>query len=188
MVRTRYRDTDPAELYNQIRNGNSAAEEMFCKELSKRTLGGVLKKLGNRSDSEDLVQELSMEMLLAARNDRVRDPALFWQYCWSSAKTKVKNVYERRSRVEGLGNRTHKVNPSQLEDVIEESSLEFAHKLIADLPDRDRQIMKRFYIDEDPADVIKNDLNLTESQWRNLKSKCLIRMKGIGLQGASQAA
>jgi len=52
--------------------------------------------------------------------------------------------------------------------------------ILRSLPDRDREILTRFYLDEQTQEQICEDMNLTETQFRLLKSRAKARFGELG--------
>ena len=53
-------------------------------------------------------------------------------------------------------------------------------ELLGSLPDRDREVLVRFYMLEQPQDVICRDMGLSETQYRLLKSRAKARLTEMG--------
>lgn len=58
--------------------------------------------------------------------------------------------------------------------------MELALSTLALLTDREREILKRFYLDEQPQEQICKEMGLTETQFRLLKSRAKARFGELG--------
>jgi DNA-directed RNA polymerase specialized sigma24 family protein len=78
-------------------------------------------------------------------------------------------------------------NPELL--AIEKQRLVLARVAIACLPKRDREILTRFYIEEQSKEQICSEMNLTETQFRLVKSrtKAMLASRTCSLRGDSPA-
>ena len=70
--------------------------------------------------------------------------------------------------------------------VIEQESQDVALRMLGGLPKRDREVLVRFYLQEQTADEICRDLNLTETQFRLIKSRAKARYGELGRRRFSQ--
>ncbi len=61
-----------------------------------------------------------------------------------------------------------------------QQQMELAMSTLAMLRDREREILRRFYLEEQPQDQICRDMGLTETQFRLLKSRAKARFAEIG--------
>ena len=61
--------------------------------------------------------------------------------------------------------------PDPETNVIVRQQQEIMLRLLGSLPKRDRDVLIRFYLHEQPAEQIQRELNLTETQFRLIKSR-----------------
>jgi len=64
--------------------------------------------------------------------------------------------------------------------------VEFMTSILSSLTDRDREILTRFYLDEQTQEQICEDMNLTETQFRLLKSRAKARFGELGKRKLQQ--
>ena len=64
--------------------------------------------------------------------------------------------------------------------VIEQEGQDVALRMLNSLPKRDREVLVRFYLQEQTAEEICRDLNLTETQFRLIKSRAKARYGELG--------
>jgi RNA polymerase sigma-70 factor, ECF subfamily len=67
-----------------------------------------------------------------------------------------------------------------------QQKVEFMTSILSSLPDRDREILKRFYLDEQTQEQICEEMNLTETQFRLLKSRAKARFGELGKRKLQQ--
>jgi RNA polymerase sigma factor (sigma-70 family) len=70
--------------------------------------------------------------------------------------------------------------------VIEQESQDVALRMLSGLPKRDREVLVRFYLQEQTAEEICRDLDLTETQFRLIKSRAKARYGELGRRRFSQ--
>jgi RNA polymerase sigma-70 factor, ECF subfamily len=71
-----------------------------------------------------------------------------------------------------------KSNPEQ--EAIAKQKKELMVSVLQSLSERDRNILIRFYLNEEPQEEICRDMSLTETQFRLLKSRAKARFGEIG--------
>ena len=79
-----------------------------------------------------------------------------------------------------------KNNPE--ESVISEQRTALMREALSCIPPRDREILTRFYIHEQPQEQICSEMNLSETQFRLLKSRAKTRFGELGRRWMMQRA
>jgi RNA polymerase sigma-70 factor, ECF subfamily len=75
-------------------------------------------------------------------------------------------------------------NPEQ--NMAYQQKSDFMREILHQLSDRDREILTRFYLGEQSQDEICGDMNLTETQFRLLKSRAKARFGELGRRRLQQ--
>jgi len=91
------------------------------------------------------------------------------------------NVFSRRQQFDldcGLPVRDSSSNPEQA--AIRRENQQIAMKVLKGITPRDREILVRFYLREQPADQICREMGLTDTQFRLLKSRAKARFGELG--------
>jgi RNA polymerase sigma factor (sigma-70 family) len=78
----------------------------------------------------------------------------------------------------------HQPDPER--KVIEQENQDVALRMLGGLPKRDREVLVRFYLQEQSAEDICRDLKLTETQFRLIKSRAKARYGELGRRRFSQ--
>jgi DNA-directed RNA polymerase specialized sigma24 family protein len=63
---------------------------------------------------------------------------------------------------------------------IHEQNTEIALRILKSIGKRDREVLIRFYLEEQPAEQICREMNLTETQFRLIKSRAKARFGKMG--------
>ncbi len=69
-------------------------------------------------------------------------------------------------------------NPEQA--AIKKENEYIARKMLQSIAPRDRELLIRFYLEEQPAQQICDEMGLTETQFRLLKSRAKARFGALG--------
>jgi RNA polymerase sigma-70 factor (ECF subfamily) len=154
-----------AALVSRIQRGDSHAED----ELVRRYARGVRIILTRSSRDRSMVDDLCQDVLRLAiekiRSGSVREPQRLSGFIAGLARMRAIEHFRRQDIREAIQAR----NPveaaapaNQLERMLERERADIARVVLAQLDsDRDREILRRYYINEDDKDAICADLGLT---------------------------
>jgi DNA-directed RNA polymerase specialized sigma24 family protein len=84
----------------------------------------------------------------------------------------------------GLNLSDRQVSPERR--VVESQTQELAMRLLRSLPARDREVLTRFYLQEQSAETICSEMRLTETQFRLIKSRAKARYGELGKRRFAQ--
>ena len=138
-------------------------------------------KVGNDQLADDLIHQAVTTALEHLHAGRVSQPALIGGYIFRVAMNHLRN--HRRKAAERP---EHRANPDDIEklgsdteaDDTEATILRQVRKLVEELPTvRDREIVKRFYLDEQEKDDICHDLNLAPLHFDKVIFRARRRMR-----------
>jgi len=90
-------------------------------------------------------------------------------------------VHARRNYVElepALRLSTHEPSPER--KMIDKQSLELARRVLGSLHRRDREVLTRFYLDGQSATQICAEMDLSDTQFRLIKSRAKARFAQLG--------
>jgi RNA polymerase sigma factor (sigma-70 family) len=96
-------------------------------------------------------------------------------------------VHARRNEVEiesGLNLTDRQISPER--QVLEKQTQEVAMRILRSLPERDREVLARFYLEEQTPEQICAEMNLTETQFRLIKSRAKARYGELGKRRFAQ--
>lgn len=173
-------------LVERIIAGDSAAET----ELWTRFKGGIFQiVLNNVRDyhlAEDLSQETYVIILEKIRNGDVRQPEKLRAFVSQVARFHTIEQIRifKRKHLEDLGAAEHvsDPNPNQLNRLETAEELQEIRGLIQNLIPRDRELITRLYINEEPKDSICADLGLTSTQFDRIVHRARQRYRALYLK------
>ena len=154
-----------AALVACIQRGDSQAED----ELVRRYQSGVKIILTRSSRDRSVVDDLCQDVLRLAiekvRAGAVRDPERLSGFVAALARNRAIEHFRRQDTREALQahDRTEPaIPPPQLDRILARERAEIARIVLAQLDsDRDREILERYYVEEEGKDRICADLGLT---------------------------
>jgi RNA polymerase sigma-70 factor, ECF subfamily len=178
----------PAEwgvLVDQIKAGEDAGMEQLYNLFSRGIRYYLCRQLGPQ-ELEDKVHDTFLIVVNAIRKGDLREPERLMGFVRTVVRRQVaayieNAVHKRRDQTDiesGVTVVDRKENPEQ-EAIIREKA-ELMKSALQALSQRDRDILVRFYLQEQPQAQICREMSLTETQFRLLKSRAKAKFGEIG--------
>jgi RNA polymerase sigma-70 factor (ECF subfamily) len=174
-----------AGVVERIRNGDQAAMEELYQIFAKGVRFFLYRQLGSR-DLDDKVHDVFVIVTQAIRRGDLREPERLMGYVRTVVRRQVAAhiedaVQERRSHTDLEGTLVladHHPDPEH--GAIERQNEEVARRVLNSISKRDREVLIRFYLDEQKPEQICQAMGLTETQFRLIKSRAKARFGALG--------
>ena len=160
----------------------TAFEELYA--LVKNFTYFLMRQLGGE-DLQDKVHDVFLAVTQAIISGRLRDPERLVPYLTTMTRFYSYNQIERRvsrRRVgcisEGFNTADPRVNLET--SVYQQERAKIAHEVLSEMPRRDSDVLRRFYLQEQSKEQICNEMHLTPTQFRLLKSKAKSTFTQLG--------
>lgn len=178
-------------LVERIRRDDPAGMEQLYAVFAKGVRSFLWRQLGSR-DLDDKVHDIFLIVTQSIRRGDLREPERLMGYVRTVLRRQVaayiqEAVHARRNEVEmepGLNLSDRQISPERR--VLDRQTQELAMRLLRSLPERDREVLTRFYLKEQCADKICAEMNLTETQFRLIKSRAKARYGELGKRRFAQ--
>lgn len=163
-------DDATAELYQMFARG---IRFYLCRQLGPHEL-------------DDRVHDTFLIVMQAIRRGDVREPERLMGFIRTIVRRQVSAyidvaVHRRKEHVElEAGLLMVDRNGSPEDSVIRQQRREILTAILSGMGDRDREILTRFYLKEQSQEQICEEMSLTETQFRLLKSRAKSRFGEIG--------
>lgn len=163
----------PGDLVFRIQAGDRRAEAELVERYGEG-LAFLLRRWARTHDAaSDLYQETFRLALEKIRKGEVRDPERLPAFLRSLAKNLSIDYYRRETRrgdreapIEEAELPLPEVEAGQLGRLLRQEKIGLVHRLLAELPlERDRQILTRFYLQEEDKERIREDLGLSSAEF-----------------------
>jgi len=172
-------------LVEQIRNGDPSALEEMYHIFSTGIRFYLCRQLGPQ-DLDDRVHDVFLIIVQSIQKGELREPERLMGYVRTIVRRQVAaqiddNVKARRNQAGldfGMTLSDHHPNPER--NAIEHQNAELAMRILNSLPKRDREVLARFYLEEQRPDRICREMGLTETQFRLVKSRAKARFGELG--------
>ena len=173
------------QLVGRVQAGEPAAMEELYAMFSNGVRYYLARQLG-RDDIDDRLHDAFLVVVDAIRAGDLRDPRRLMGFVRTVVKRMVassidRQVQERRGRVDE--ERTAQVTDrgeTPEGAMLFQQQTAIVREVLAELTDRDREILTRFYVEEESAQQICEEMNLTMTQFRLLKSRAKNRFGELG--------
>lgn len=158
--------TDEARLVERIISGDQQAEE----ELNWRYRQGMLIVLANKTSNaavaEDLWHDTLIAVLRAIKNNKLKEPDKLRAFILGVGKNLVRDYFKMRRGEPILDDNFIYPGESALESLIRDENSEIIRQTVRKLkPAKYRELLQRFYLEEQDKEAICADIGMTESQF-----------------------
>jgi RNA polymerase sigma-70 factor, ECF subfamily len=175
------------DLVEQIAQGNPAA----MGQLYGTLIRGVRAHL-SRQLPADLVEDRAHNVLIVAvkaiRSGQLRDPARLPAFVRTVAQRQIADAIRGISRTRSIELDFCEVPLPDLredpeQELDQQQKLSCLRSALASLSPRDREILTRFYLEEQDAERICREMNLSATQFRLFKSRAKGRLTEVARRG-----
>jgi RNA polymerase sigma factor (sigma-70 family) len=178
-------------LVERIRQGDPGGMEELYAVFVKGVRYFLWRQLGTH-DLEDKVHDVFLIVAQAIQRGDLREPERLMGYVRTVLRRQVAAYIEdamhaRRREVEiepGLNLRDREASPERR--VVDRQTHDLALRLLQSLPTRDREVLVRFYLEEQSPQQICREMDLSETQFRLIKSRAKARYGELGKRRFAQ--
>jgi RNA polymerase sigma-70 factor (ECF subfamily) len=172
-------------LVESIKRGERSGMEELYRVFSRGVRFYLCRQLGPQ-DLDDKVHDTFVIVVQAVRRGELREPERLMGFVRTVVRRQVaaqidRSVQSRREQAELATSTTvsdHRNDPE--EAAIEHQHEEVAEAVLRSISGRDREILTRFYLQEQTQEEICGEMNLSETQFRLLKSRAKARFGELG--------
>lgn len=176
---------DWKRLVEKIQAGLPEGMEELYQVFGRGVRFYLYRQLGPQ-DLEDKVHDTFLIVLQAIRNGDLREPERLMGFVRTVVRRHVAShidtiVHNRREHtaVESGVVLVDK-NSTPEEDAVGQQRTEIVQKVLGGMSSRDREILTRFYLQEQTQEQICHEMRLTQTQFRLLKSRAKARFGELG--------
>jgi RNA polymerase sigma-70 factor, ECF subfamily len=177
-----------SEIVSRIIAGDSDAEGEIVRLYQKGVATIIRKTVRSVSSAEDVAQDTLRKVLEKIRRGELREPERLSGFVCSVARNSaIEHI--RRARKYGeqeAADTTEKIPdpaPNQLDEILSAEKARTVHRIIRELKlERDRELLRRYYLDDEDKDKICASLGLTRTQFNNVISRAKARFRELYVQ------
>jgi RNA polymerase sigma-70 factor (ECF subfamily) len=180
-----YAQVEWGVLVSQIKAGEDTGMEHLYKLFSRGIRYYLCRQLGPQ-ELEDKVHDTFLIVVNAIKRGDLREPERLMGFVRTVVRRQVaayieQAVHTRREQADletGITVADRKQNPEQ--EAMVRQKAELMKSALSALSQRDRDILVRFYLKEQSQEQICSEMELTETQFRLLKSRAKAKFGEIG--------
>jgi RNA polymerase sigma-70 factor, ECF subfamily len=182
-----------SDLVERIRRDEPSGMEELYRVFARGIRFYLCRQLGPQ-ELDDRVHDTFLIVVQAIRRGDLREPERLMGFVRTVVRRQVaahidELVHSRREEVEiDVNSRLpdHTWNPE--ESLASRENIALMRRVLESLSQRDREILIRFYLQEESQDQICREMELTETQFRLLKSRAKARFGELGKKKLQQKA
>jgi RNA polymerase sigma-70 factor (ECF subfamily) len=180
-----HRGHDWRALVESIQRGELSGMEELYRVFSRGVRFYLCRQLGPQ-DLDDKVHDTFLIVVQAIRKGELTEPERLMGFVRTVVRRQVAVQIDRavqvrpeRAELDTSAAVSHDCDTPR-EGAILRKHEEIAETLLRSLSDRDREILTRFYLMEQTQEEICDEMSLSETQFRLLKSRAKARFGGVG--------
>lgn len=164
-----------SEVVENVRSGHPDGLDQLYRVF--RILSASLRRQIGFQDFDDRVHDMFIVVAEAIRAGKLREPGALTSYIFGVARLSLCSKIGVRTRRDRLSDSlrhwvaTHHRASTPEDSLAERERAGIMRDLLGSLSDREREILTRFYLYEQPKEQICEEMSLTETQFRLSKSR-----------------
>lgn len=182
---------DWTELVQRIHGGDESAMEELYRLFAKGVRFYLCRQLGGQ-EIDDKIHDTFLIVVKAIRRGDLREPERLMGFVRTVLRRQVAAhidhlVHRRRDHISlDLNSRVADARRNPEQRAAFREKVELMLEVLREMSDRDRNVLTRFYLQEQSQEQICDDMNLTETQFRLLKSRAKARFGELGQRKLQQ--
>ena len=182
---------DWTELVARIQRGDDAGMEELYRLFARGIRFYLCRQLGMQ-ELDDKVHDTFLIVVQAIRRGDLREPDRLMGFVRTVVRRQVaahidQVVHSRRDEMHlDLGVRVADRQRDPEQNMAYQQKNDFMLDILRQLSERDREVLTRFYLHEETQEEICGEMELTETQFRLLKSRAKARFGELGRRRLQQ--
>ncbi len=182
-----------ADLVERVARGENAALEELYRIFARGVRYFLCRQLGAQ-ELDDKVHDTFLIVVQAIQRGDLREPERLMGFVRTIVRRQVaayidEMVHTRKEELDlEVGGRVPDKANDPEQSMAFRQRVELMKSVLQQLSERDREILTRFYLHEQTQEEICQDMNLSETQFRLLKSRAKSRFGELGRKKIHQRA
>lgn len=178
------RAPDCAELVRRIQENEPSALEDLYRIFARGIKFQICRQLGPQ-DLEDKVHDCFLIVVQAIRRGELREPERLMGFVRTVVRRQIAAYIEvavnnRKLSDLDAGRLVTDLRLDPESTILDREEAELAYRVLRGVSRRDREVLMRFYLLEQSQNVICQEMKLTDTQFRLLKSRAKARFGALG--------
>jgi RNA polymerase sigma-70 factor, ECF subfamily len=171
------------DYLGRLRDGDFLTQEHFRKYFTALMKVKLRSRLKSQEDIEDVQQETFVRFYVALREGKIQRADRLGQWINSTCNNVLREVYRQNKRTESLDSDDAPelpASPLDLSKIIaDRQAAQKVSKVIEQLPERDRRVLRAIFFEERDKDEVCRELNITRDNLRLLLHRAKQKFKRL---------
>lgn len=163
--------------------GEDAISDQFIRQHYAGLHSLLRRRIGDPAVAAEMLNEAVATAIVHARQGRVADPTRLAGYVFRVAMNLYRNYrreFDNRAELRAGGDDVQQLPGAGADDGLEASVVREVRAIVGSLPTvRDREIVKRFYLDEEEKETICRSLGLAPSHFDKVIFRARQRLRAL---------
>lgn len=183
---------EAARLVRRIRAGEGAAEAELVERFRRGLVLVLRRRSGDPALAEDLAQETLALVLEKVRSGGVKQPERLAGFVHGTARHLLLAHRRKSGRFVALeegpggdapGTEARPADPGQLTDLVRREDARLVRRLLGELAvPRDREVLFRFYLSDEPREAICRSLDIDPGHFRRVLFRARERLRQLWME------
>ncbi|MGA3093360.1 MAG: sigma-70 family RNA polymerase sigma factor [Terriglobales bacterium] len=171
------------DYLGRLRAGDGPTQEHFRKYFTALMKVKLRSRLNSREAIEDVQQETFVRFYIALRDGKIQHADRLGQWVNSTCNNVLRETYRQNVRTESLDDDDAPELPAASLDVCkivaDRQVSQKVQKVIEQLPERDRRVLRAIFFEERDKDEVCRELGITRDNLRLLLHRAKQRLKDL---------
>lgn len=184
---------DWSQLVELVQSGSTTGMDRLYRLYARGIRFHVCRQLGPR-ELDDRVHDIFLTIVASIQKGDVREPERLTGFVRTIIRRQIagyinESVVQRKEEVElDSGIKVRDVSRTPEQTMLNSQQRDLVQHVLERLNQRDREILTRFYLFEQSQEEICSEMELSETQFRLLKSRAKTRFGELGKKKLQRAA
>jgi RNA polymerase sigma-70 factor, ECF subfamily len=167
-----------AALIARIQAGDTSAIQQLYGALGPGIGWFLRRQLHCEHDAADAGQPVLLQLLEDVRRGAIPEPQRIAAYALAIARQHAAQIMEERAKRPPVLSGDERLDPER--PSIQSQKLDLMKRVLAGMTQKDRQVLTRFYLNEQTEQQICAEMNISRVQFQDVKTRLEIRCRELG--------
>ncbi len=175
--------TEWAEIVDRIKAGDQDAAAILYKDLESGARFFLRRRLNNAADVEDKLHDLFLIIVEAIRSGELREPNRLMGFVrtilYRQLNLEISLIIRKRETSADVASLHFlpAMEPTPEDTMASRQKIEIMRQVLGEMRQKDREILIRFYLEEQSPERIQREMGLSKRQFDLLKTRAKARLQ-----------
>jgi RNA polymerase sigma-70 factor (ECF subfamily) len=160
-----------AEYLQRLGDGDQETQDHFARYFGELIRIKASSRLRSTQLADDIRQETLLRVLRSARSGVIEQPERLGGYVNTVCNNVISEIFRRDGRLSQLPDDAGEISSGEAgaeEELASSQRKDLVQRALDELPPKDRELLRRIYLDEEDKDVVCKDLGVSREYLRVL--------------------